>query len=285
MVRTNIRWPDFYIIGTSRGGTTTLYSLLKSHANIFLPKEKELRYFDKTYHTTIAHKKEEEYLSHFKEAKNNQLIGEASPNYLYEAGVDSKIRKKQKKAKFIISLRDPIERLISHILMVNRNHGNSSMIDEDVKLILSDKNHPFLKEGLYFDNIQRFIKTFGKENIHIIIFEEWIPNSFIAMNELVQFLKLDIPFKELNYKNDNGYMDHRSDLSKSIITHSRVRSIGKKIFSSEQRLKIKKWFLKKGDKPILSEELQESLVLFYKNDVDKIESYLNKKLPWKNFKS
>ena len=41
--------PHFLGIGTQKGGTTTLYQLLKKHPEIYLPENKEIHFFTKYY--------------------------------------------------------------------------------------------------------------------------------------------------------------------------------------------------------------------------------------------
>lgn len=44
-------FPDFLIIGAQKAGTTWLYRNLLNHPQIWMPKEKELHYFDERMHT------------------------------------------------------------------------------------------------------------------------------------------------------------------------------------------------------------------------------------------
>ena len=38
-------WPDFYIVGAPKAGTTSLYQYLAAHPDVFLPDQKELWLF------------------------------------------------------------------------------------------------------------------------------------------------------------------------------------------------------------------------------------------------
>jgi len=40
------RLPTFLVIGTNKAGTSTLYSVLKAHPQVFLPYRKELHFFN-----------------------------------------------------------------------------------------------------------------------------------------------------------------------------------------------------------------------------------------------
>ena len=42
-------WPDFVILGTQRGGTTSLYQWLSRHRGVAPASRKEIHYFDLNY--------------------------------------------------------------------------------------------------------------------------------------------------------------------------------------------------------------------------------------------
>ena len=62
--------PDFLVIGTQKGGTTSLYQILKKHPDIFLPACKEVHYF-----TLNSEKPTSWYTQHYINAKKNQKLG------------------------------------------------------------------------------------------------------------------------------------------------------------------------------------------------------------------
>jgi len=278
------RWPDFYIAGASRAGTTSLYSTLKNHSQIFLPREKELKYFVKIASAKNKEKATLEYLSHFVNARADQKIGEASPNYLYEVFVDKRIKSKQPEAKIIVSLRDPVERLISHALMIIRNQGLTISLEQKILQLFDDNEAEILLEGCYCKNLKRFSNTFGNQNIFIMIFEEWIDNPRKEINKLLRFLGVEQAMESLDLASINGYKEHRNSFTKALVTNKTVRAIAYKMIPTETRLKLKYFFLKSNAKPSIPEHLRLKLKDFYHDDVQNVESFLNKKLPWKNFK-
>src|SRR5438045_3561388 len=95
---TNPRWPDFFIVGAPKCGTTALYEYLKQHPGIFLPRKKEPHFFcsdldsgserDAGYFTRDRGK----YLSLFGGAAEGQIIGDASATYLYSRVAAERIR-------------------------------------------------------------------------------------------------------------------------------------------------------------------------------------------------
>ena len=66
--------PDFIIIGTQRGGTTSLFRYLAAHPEIGQASRKEVHYFDRYYENGM-----DWYLAHFPERGQYRLVGEATP--------------------------------------------------------------------------------------------------------------------------------------------------------------------------------------------------------------
>jgi hypothetical protein len=105
---TAARWPDFLVLGTQKGGTTTLHHLLRQHPDVFLPSVKEVHFFSLHYGKGAAW-----YGEHFRGAQPQQRCGEITPYYLFHPEAPGRIHQLLPKARLIILLRDPVERLLS----------------------------------------------------------------------------------------------------------------------------------------------------------------------------
>ena len=82
--------PTFLIPGVSRAGTTTLYEYLSEHPDIFIPSQKELRFFDRdeNYQRGLDY-----YEGQFRGHRDQTAIGEVSPPYFYRGITFNKERK------------------------------------------------------------------------------------------------------------------------------------------------------------------------------------------------
>src|SRR4051794_4060836 len=109
--------PNFFIVGTPKAGTTSLYHYLEEHHDIYMAPIKETNFF--SYHEIksqgLFYNEEHisslnQYQEQFKSVKNEKAVGEASVSYLYYPSVPLKIKEFNPKAKIIIVLRNPIDR-------------------------------------------------------------------------------------------------------------------------------------------------------------------------------
>jgi len=108
-----VLWPNFFIVGASRSGTTSLYKYLKAIPSVYMSPVKEPGYFAqpriperaeylKLFDGGIHDKCE--YLKLFEGVKDEVAVGEASTNYLWRPEAASRIHDTVPDARIIISL-------------------------------------------------------------------------------------------------------------------------------------------------------------------------------------
>ena len=99
-------------------------------------------------------------------------------------------------------------------------------LEESVKIRLNNKftriSPRLNKEStlLYYENIKRYLDIFGKDNVLIIIFEEWINDPKNVLDEILEFLKINSSVKNLNnleFKKYNFGWTPQSKLMKKLM--------------------------------------------------------------------
>jgi hypothetical protein len=105
------RAPEFLIVGGARCGTTTLYTWLRGHPDVFLPAIKEPSYFLSDA-VSYGVRGAVEYYGLFAGAAD-RVTGEASAGYLADPVAPERIRDELGDVRIIILLRDPVARAYS----------------------------------------------------------------------------------------------------------------------------------------------------------------------------
>mgnify|MGYP000609629627 CR=1 FL=1 len=104
-----IKKPNFFIVGAPKCGTTSLNYYLQQHPDIFMSNYNEPHYFGKdlnklnNVHITNINK----YMNLFSTVKDEIIIGEKSPYYLFSSLAPLEINKFNPNAKIVIMLRQP----------------------------------------------------------------------------------------------------------------------------------------------------------------------------------
>lgn len=195
-----LRWfdrrarPDFLGVGTQKGGTSSLYHLLKAHPGIYLPAEKEIHYF-----TTHYARGPRWYAHHFQAAQRGQRRGEITPFYLFHHDVPRRIHAFDRRIRLIVLLRDPVERALSHYFHARR-HGFEALGLEDAlaaeqqRLASGDpfhlQKHSYLSRSDYPPQLSRYEELFPAKQLLILRSEDLFTDPESIWYKLQQFLQL-----------------------------------------------------------------------------------------------
>ena len=170
--------PNFLICGIEKGGTSALFHYLKAHPEVFMPKEKELNFFNFNYAKGI-----EWYERYFAESGGAPFRGEASPLYMTYPEVPRRIAQVTPKAKLLFVLRDPIERAYSHYWF-NVNRGVQYPQESFSKMIRRESGYRrYLWKGFYCDQIEMFLPHFNREQLYFIVTEKMAEDIEYLLSE------------------------------------------------------------------------------------------------------
>jgi hypothetical protein len=195
---------NFIGIGVQKAGTSWLAEALNEHPEIYIHPKKEAHYFNKEkFYINKFH-----YEWTFKN-KNEKIVGDITPAYIYEENVAEKIHKYNPDVKMIIILRDPTDRCLSQYKMemtrgtIEENSGLWDAFSRDLP-----KYGPMKARGLYNNQLSRYYKYFKKKQILILQYEDLQKNPTNFIKKAFDFLELDNSFiptclsKNIKHKKD-----------------------------------------------------------------------------------
>jgi hypothetical protein len=185
------RTPDFIGVGAPRTGTTWLFTMLKSHPEIELPSQKAVNYFNDNYSNG-----KEWYYDHFTQYRE-KIVGEISPLYFGNDQLGKRIQETAPNAKIILICRDPLERLLSHVRLINTLSGQEMGLDQRIR-----RSPHLIEQGLYFKHISKLLESIEVEKLLVISFGEISESPSVVYKRVVQFLGADSSFipKQLSDK-------------------------------------------------------------------------------------
>ncbi|KAA3645148.1 MAG: sulfotransferase [Bacteroidetes bacterium] len=272
---------NFFCIGAQKSGTSTLFQLLKQHPDVYIPANKEAHFFDRDF---IYSNGIEWYLKkYYSNWQGQKMVGSVTPSYLYADKVPGRIKSIfNKELKFIVILRNPIDRAFSSYLM-NVSNGNEKYnfelaIQNEVERIKKSEQadilYSYIKRGYYFEQLNRYFKKFNSKNFLILTFEkDVIAQPQEMMKKVCEFLSIE-EF-QFNYAiKKNEFKPPLNVLEKGIKKIHRLAAktgLVEDTFGKRQAL-----FIKKQEKPMLQKNRREELLHHYFiDDIEKLSLLLN----------
>lgn len=284
--------PDFFIVGTPKSGTTSLFNYLEEHPEVFVPMVKEPHYFSQpevanTYYKTTLIDTLQEYLHLYKEAGKFKAIGDLSSSYLFHGQSALRIREFNPEAKIIIILRNPAERAVSHYLM----DLHLDLIQKPLQEVLShpEENTQFYEQyvelGMYSRQVENYLKTFGAHQVLLLLSDELFLQTEKTIARIFEFLGVDATFKPDFSKKYNQFKEPRFKFVGRIKNAPWLQGIFTLLPGGIRRWAAKAAFDTNKKKPSFE---QESLMLnkIFLKDIERTEAVVGKDLKsWKGAQS
>jgi len=280
---------DFIVIGAQKGGTTSLFHYLRAHPQIHMPFVKEVGFFSRE---RGFNKGESWYLSQFADASPQQIVGEASPQYMMNPAVPARIHAQFPEIKLIAVLRNPIDRAYSSYRMTVRLGSEKRSVQEALQAppfsILDQPLTPFdyIGMGLYGRILEGYLKYFTVEQIRLVFTEELAVQPENVLHDLYGFIGVDAGFTPDNIH----HVYHRGGKQKYPGLQPVKRFLNMLEKSMPRRYRgwtflFDQWNTKPNQGPDLPIELRNQLADYYRADVAQLERLFQVQAPWPEFLS
>lgn len=295
MDKEHIIWPNFFIVGASKAGTTSAWAYLRKHPQIFLPRMKEPSYFVsapqppglESYYCTANLTV---YRELYKNAAGYKAIGDASTAYLWDREVAARLHAVAPQARIVILLRDPVERAYSQYCMLGRANMDPLPFAEAVHRDNSESVNSnywwndwiYVERGLYYEQVRRYIELFGREQVGIFFFEDLAKDPLSVMQAICRHIGVDPALLDPSGfdRAHNASLVPRSkwlyDLLRFAVPHGLRRAILP--IAAREWLQTTSLFYRR-DKPPIDAKTARYLQSIYEPDLCRLEELLGRKLP------
>ena len=195
------KYPNLFIIGAMKAGTSSLHEYLNQHPQIFMSRFKEPQYF--AAHQTrwgqlwgqdnpFPESGIDWYLRLFTDVGDVKYAGESSVSYTAMPSMvdcEKRIHAFNPNARLIYLLRDPIERTISHYW----HFVADGREDLDILTALQTRED-YLSRSDYARQLRPYLKTFGAEQIFVPTLEELTNDPIATFRRLFTWLGVDADY-------------------------------------------------------------------------------------------
>ena len=134
---------------------------------------------------------------------------------------------------------------------------------------------------MYDNQVKQYIKAFG-DNVHVIIYDDYVSNINLCLEEVFDFLKIEkIAIDTSKMHMEGGWMFKNKFLRNLIIPQNNFKSLIKSIFPNKkirEGLKQKMINISTVETPQLSIAMMNKLRMYYKKDVLNLAKLLNRDL-------
>jgi Sulfotransferase family len=201
------RFPDFFLIGAPRCGTTALSRYLADNPQVCFSTEKEPHYFSLLAPHAALDDLETVYLaryfSHY--GDGHKAIGEGSTSYLYSLPALQRILWINAQAKFIVLVRNPLEmlpsyhlRLLFSVMEEVEDFATAWRLQEErargeriPKLCLAPQLLLYREVGKFGAQVERLYRLAGRDQALVLLFDDLVRDPGAVYKQVLAFIGVE----------------------------------------------------------------------------------------------
>lgn len=202
---------DFLIIGTQKGGTTSLWQYLREHPRLAMPRSKEAAFFSREEARSPGAL--DAFVGrYFPDAAADALLGKATTRYMigcpevHVGDLAERIRVALPRVKLIALLRDPIERAVSGYAMAVRRNQDRRPVDVALEELLTDDRlaearlrpvpeNSYVVLGEYGRILEQYCSRFPSDQMLTLFTEDLAVDPGGVVDDVLSFLGLPTGFR------------------------------------------------------------------------------------------
>jgi hypothetical protein len=222
----SIQLPTFLVIGAGKSGTTSLWSYLGQHPDVFVSPVKETNFFalegqdvpaqdtsaEQMHHYPWSVTRWADYATLFAGAAGHAAVGEVSPMYLYHPEAPARIKARLPHVRLVAVLRQPADRLFSrwqHLVSEGRA-PSARFADALDRSSIWWRRPDLVPEGFYGRHVARYLDAFPREQLKVVLFDDLKADLPGVLRDVYAFLGVDPGFvpEVLTPRNVSGRIEN-----------------------------------------------------------------------------
>ena len=296
---------SFFIVGAPRCGTTALSKILAAHPQVCFSRPKETHFFvrDDLPPLDPAYLQAEFVAPHFPHlSAEHTTFGEGSVSSLYSAGAIDRIRTFDPEARFIVTIRNPVDMVYSYhgrLLFLldedQRDFARAWALQDDraagralPKSCRDPRLLHYAEVATLAPHVERLFDVAGRDRCHVVIFDDLAANAGQVYETLCGFLRLTAaPPAKLHQKNQhrtykNRFL-HQFLVNPPPIVVKALQAARVTPATVRRRTKpLRRWLRSKNTqkdvRPPLSADMRRELATFFSADVSRLGRLLDRDL-------
>ena len=276
---------------------------LAGHPDVFMAR-KEMHHFgaDLRFGSQFYRRDPYAYLQEFSAWNGQQRVGESSVWYLFSAQAAREIKEFSPDARVIIMLREPAEMLHSlyHSFRFDANENLPTFeaalaAETDRRAGRAIPSQTYLAQGLayretarYTDQVKRYFDVFGRERVHVIVYDDLAVDTAAAYRATLEFLEVDSRRTGIDFGRINGSQEVKSQALRSVLRNPLLCStvlavrpfLPPGLFSAMQKVEssLRNFNCRPAKKSPLTPETRRQLKVEFAPEVERLSELLGRDL-------
>jgi hypothetical protein len=274
--------PNLIIIGAGKAGTTSLHRYIAVHPEVWMPwpedsPVKEMRYFWRDN----WRERRAWYESHFE--TDRPVRGEATPGYTFypfQPGVPKRIHELCPDAKLIYIVRDPIDRVLSHLVQRREDYDPTPF-----KRYLRDYEepaNPVVCPSRYWTQVQQYLPYFDASQMMILDQHDLKVRRRETMREVFRFLDVDDSFDSPEFDHELNGRDTKRGVRRTLLWVYKpvlvpaARALPRRVRDVMRAPANRLMWAPVRAKPVLTPEMRKRLEAHFRPEVEKLREFTGK---------
>lgn len=293
------RFPDFFIIGAAKAGSTALWHALRRHPGVYLPAVKEPSYFAYKGHSLdwscpgVAQRArtvvtdEQAYRQLFCDCPPGSRAGEASVGYLASSIAPRELAAAVPGARLVTVLRQPADRAFSHWLF-SRQRGFETIADFEEAMAAAPArlaagwrpSWDYLEHGRYGKHLDLWLRHFDTGQLLILLYEDWLSRPQETLRQVCRHIGVE-PREDLPVTRENTTHALRWPVvQRWMSADTPLRRMAHRILPARVRDAVSNavLFVNSRSKPRLDPAIRARLLEVYAADIDRVEAITGRDL-------
>ncbi len=279
--------PNLFVVGAAKSGTTSLWTHLDAHPDVFMSRPKEPHFFSRAVTPVDQVVKDPlEYEQLFARGAAHRYRGDASPSYLWDPDSSARIKEAVPEARVVITLRDPVERAYSNYLGHLRAGLDARSFLDAIRAELEDDDVdvggvpvPYVTRGYYDEQVARYLEAFGDATL-VLLFDEFVADVRGTMRDVFEWLGLDsAPAETLDTAPVYPFLVPRNAAVGKLVRRPAVRTVANTLVRGRLRARLDRVVFN-PKKPPIDPDARRLLRAVYAPHDARLRELLGRSLPW-----
>lgn len=177
--------PTFFLAGYQKTASTWLYHCFSEHPEIYVPDTDGIYFFD-----IYDYRGLDCYRKFFDNVTGQRQIGDTTPTYMRHRTARRRMVELNPSAKFIVTVRNPIERAFSHYWHEKKyrtiNYRFDACLSNNVDIF-----DDWIATGFYDLHLTDLFTMVSREQVLVLFYDDLVDKPRAFLRQALRFLEVD----------------------------------------------------------------------------------------------